>query len=243
MGLPPLSVRASLRFDVVLRVVDRLQPASVLEIGCGVGAVGARLATRAAYVGVEPDARAAAVARSRIEARGGTVVVGTDRDVEAGRTFQLVAALEVLEHIKDDVAAVTSWTERIEPGGHLVVSVPADQERFGPMDERVGHYRRYDEEQLSDCLTAAGLVVTGTSRYGWPLSFALEGVRNRLDRWRRSDVLDRQPEELSAASGRTWQPAGAVAGEAIELATLPFRGLQRLRPSVGTGLVMVAARP
>ena len=46
-----------LRFDVVSRVVDDLAPRTVLEVGCGQGAVGARLATRATYVGVEPDAQ------------------------------------------------------------------------------------------------------------------------------------------------------------------------------------------
>ena len=40
---------------------------------------------RATYVGVEPDARSCEVARLRIEPRGGTVIQGTDRDVEPGR--------------------------------------------------------------------------------------------------------------------------------------------------------------
>ena len=241
-GLPPLSIRAQLRFDVVSRVVDDLGPRTVLEVGCGQGAVGARLSTWATYVGVEPDSRSCEVARLRIEPRGGTVIQGTDRDVETGRTFDLVCAFEVLEHIEDDVAALQDWAVRVRPGGDLLLSVPADQKRFGPMDEQVGHFRRYDEHELSAVVRAAGLVVARTVRYGWPLTHVLEGVRNGLDRRRGAAAREHSPEALSAASGRTFQPSGAVSGRAVELATLPFRYVQRLRPQAGTGLVLVATK-
>ncbi len=238
--LPPLSIRARLRFDVVSRIIDDLAPRSILEVGCGQGAVGARLATQADYVGVEPDAKSCAVAADRVRPRNGTVLHGTLADVAPGRTFALVCAFEVLEHIEDDVAALREWSERVEPGGYLVISVPADAARFGPMDELVGHFRRYDDDQLVARVREAGLVVLSTTRYGWPLSYALEGVRNRLDARRARRSRGAAPEELSAASGRTFQPSGRLTGRAAEVGTLPFRYLQRLRPHAGTGLVVVA---
>ena len=120
----------------------------MLEVGCGQGAVGARIAARADYVGVEPDAQSCAVARSGSSPGAASVVHGTDADVEPGRTFDLVCAFEVLEHIEDDVGALRAWADPVGPGGHLLLSVPAGPERFGPMDELVGHFRRYDEEDL-----------------------------------------------------------------------------------------------
>jgi SAM-dependent methyltransferase len=239
-GLPPLAIRARLRWDVVSRVVAELAPRTVLEAGCGQGAVGARLAGLAEYVGVEPDAESFAIAQSRVIPRGGTVVNGTVDDLEPGRRFDLVCAFEVLEHIEDDLAALTQWAGRVAPGGHLLLSVPADQERFGPLDELAGHFRRYDEESLADVARRAGLEVVSTPRYGWPLSHALEGVRNVLGARRARRQRSVAIAQRTAASGRTAQPVRSLAGRAIEVGTLPFRTLQRLRPQRGTGLLLVA---
>jgi SAM-dependent methyltransferase len=239
--LPPLAIRATLRWDVVSRIVDRLAPRTVLEVGCGQGAVGARLATRAEYVGVEPDHASFAIAKSRVEPRGGAVINGTLDDVEPGRTFDLVCAFEVLEHINDDIGALKEWVERLAPQGRVLLSVPSGSERFGPMDELAGHFRRYDEDGLAAVARKAGLEVETSRFYGWPLSYALEGVRNQLDARRLRRLADLDLEQRTAASGRTFQPGRASSGRAIEVGTLPFRYLQRRRPDKGTGLILVAS--
>ena len=244
--LPPLAPRAWLRYDLVGRLVAGLRPETVLEIGCGQGSMGARLARRASYLAVEPDPVSYAVASERIAACGGTVLNADHTAVPAGSRYDLVCAFEVLEHLADDAGALTEWVRLVAPGGHLMLSVPAFQERFGPMDTRVGHYRRYEPAQLAALLTAAGLTNPDVRVYGWPLGYALEAVRNRMDaRHLATEQLaaDTSPEERTAASGRHQQPGRAAVGRAIEAATLPFRYLQRLAPARGTGLVAVATRP
>ncbi len=243
--LPPLAIRAWLRYDLVSRVIARLQPASVLEIGCGQGSFGARLAGRMEYVGVEPDRASYEVAARRIEPRGGSVINGIHEAVPAGSTFDAVCAFEVLEHIEDDRAALVSWIPFIKPGGHLILSVPAFQDRFGPMDIHAGHFKRYSPEGLRRTLTDAGLVVDDITVYGWPLGYALEAVRNRIDakKLAAARASGTSIEELTAASGRTFQPSKRSSGMAVQAATLPFRYLQRAQPQRGTGLVAVASRP
>jgi SAM-dependent methyltransferase len=243
--LPPLAIRAWLRYDVVSRAIDKVQPKTVLEIGCGQGAFGARLAGHVDYLGVEPDPTSYAVAASRIEPRGGTVIQGIHEAVPAGSTFDVVCAFEVLEHIEDDQGALAGWVPFIRPGGQLIMSVPAFQERFGAMDTHAGHFRRYSPALLRSRLTEAGLVVDDITVYAWPLGYALEAVRNRIDAKKlataRADGVS--IEDLTAASGRTFQPSRRVSGVAVQVATLPFRYLQRANPSRGTGLVAVATRP
>ena len=68
---PPLPPRAWLRWDRVEGILDELRPRTVLEVGCGQGAFGARIVTRASYLGLEPDRAAFEVARARIEPLGG----------------------------------------------------------------------------------------------------------------------------------------------------------------------------
>ncbi|CAN5670393.1 class I SAM-dependent methyltransferase [soil metagenome] len=242
--LPPLSIRAWLRFDFIHRILGQRRPANILEVGCGQGALGARLATYATYLGVEPDKASFSVAQQRVSAFGGTVINGTDEAIEPGEQFDMVCAFEVLEHIEHDEDALASWVQRIRPGGCLLISVPAWQDRFGPMDENVGHFRRYSPDELSRKLVAAGLSSPEVHLYGWPLGFALEAVRNRIDskRLARANAQGSSTADLTAASGRTFQPPNPRVGKTVQLATGPFRLLQRLRPSSGIGMVAVATR-
>jgi SAM-dependent methyltransferase len=233
--LPPLSPMATLRWQLVARVLDELTPRNVLEIGCGQGGFGARIAARpdVSYVGVEPDEKSWTVAAERITPLGGDVRLGTSDLVGEHERFDLVCAFEVLEHLEHDTAAATDWVRHLRPGGSLLVSVPAWPERFSPMDTLVGHFRRYTPDALEDVLRAAGVTQPNVRLYGWPLGFALESVRARIAARRPSTGA---MEERSATSGRLLQPP-RIAGAAVALGAAPFGQLQRLRPNRGTGLV------
>jgi SAM-dependent methyltransferase len=241
--LPPLSIHGWLRYDVVERILDELQPRTALEIGCGQGAFGSRLARTTEYLGVEPDHQSWSVARDRVVARGGEVLEGTHAVVPGGASFDLVCAFEVLEHIEDDIAALADWVRFVRPGGHLLLSVPAFQERFGPMDTYAGHYRRYSPDQIRERLIDSGLTEVRTTLYGWPLAYPLERLRNRIDARKVARARDLSPDELTSASGRTFQPRRRSVGAVVAASVWPFRLLQRARPRTGTGLVVVARRP
>jgi SAM-dependent methyltransferase len=251
----PLAPNAAMRWSVVRRVVSQLTPRTILEIGCGQGAFGVRLARGARYLAVEPDPTSYAVARTRIHAAGGEVRNTSSDGIGHAETFDLVCAFEVLEHLEDDVAALTSWRELVAPGGHVLVSMPAWPDRFNHWDTMVGHYRRYAPDDCRTLFAAAGFADISVVVYGWPLGYATENVRNRIAAHRGTADEGGAAEEGGAAdggatssmqertarSGRILQPK-AVAGLAIQAATAPFSALQRLRPGNGTGVV-VLARP
>ncbi len=75
--------------------------------------------------------------------------------MQAGRQFDVVCSFEVLEHLEDDAAALAGWATFIKPGGHLIMSVPGFAERFGPMDENVGRFRRYSPADLRERICSA----------------------------------------------------------------------------------------
>lgn len=238
---PPLSLFSHLRWDVVRRHVDALRPTTVLEFGCGMGAFGARFATIAEYTGVEPDATSFEIARRRIEPLGGTVLNGDHRALPGDARYDLVCAFEVLEHIGDDKAALGAWSGFVAPRGHLMLSVPAWPDRFGPLDEQAGHLRRYTPDALRDLLASVGLTEMCVEVIGWPIGFALEGARNRLAARHRSEIAAQTVAERTAASARFPHLQGRLGAGATAAVALPFRYLQRWRPTAGTCLVAYAS--
>lgn len=77
-----------------------------------------------------------------------------------GRTdFTAAVSYNVLEHIHEDVAALDSMRRLVQPGGAVVIIVPAFQFALGPADIATGHVRRYTKRTLRAAMEEAGLVV------------------------------------------------------------------------------------
>jgi SAM-dependent methyltransferase len=244
--LPPLTLNAWLRYDAL----ERIWPADavrVLEVGCGQGALGARLAARCDYVGLEPDPVSAAVATRRLQRLGRGQIRQLDvAGLDPAERYDVVCAFEVIEHLQDDRAALEQWARHLRPGGMLILSTPADPARFGPADAAVGHVRRYQPAQLARLLAELELVQVHVTRYGAPLGYALEAGRNvvarRTTRRTARRGSTRAGVDRTAASGRWHQPPAALS-LAVQAATVPFRSLQHRLPDRGPGLLATARQP
>jgi SAM-dependent methyltransferase len=162
----------------------------------------------------------------------------TTSDLELNPSFDLVCAFEVLEHLEHDVEELKRWRRLLHPGGHVLVSVPAHRSRFGPADEAVGHYRRYDRGDLNSLLTRAGLEVLWIEAWGLGLGHLLEWLRHRLA----SNLRQASAVESSARSGRWMQPGGFPSRALFAALAAPFRLLQHpfRRGSRGIGWIALA---
>ncbi len=78
--------------------------------------------------------------------------------VDLGDPVASVVAINVLEHLEDDAAALRRLASCTEPGGTVVIWVPGYQQLYGDFDRRVGHVRRYTPRTLRAAFVAAGLV-------------------------------------------------------------------------------------
>jgi len=236
--IAPLALNAWLRYDALTRL---LPPGitDVLEVGCGQGGFGVRLAQRYNYLGVEPDPTSFQVAEHRLRLAGRGEVRNVAVEDLGVDQFDMVCAFEVLEHFEDDAAAAKAWAARLRPGGWLVISMPANNDRLGPFDELVGHYRRYDHGMVTALLEPLGFTHIETRLYGVPLGYALETARNVVGRRRlaAAGVQSTSAEERTAGSGRVMQPRGSSLGLATRAATAPFRWVQRAFTGHGTGLI------
>ena len=137
----------------------------VLDVGCGVGTFVPMYQN--AELAVALDATPALVEEAR--RRWGhhahvRFLVGDithPETVQALRRygFDTVLLINVLEHIEEERTALEHLTVLLEPGGCLIVYVPAQPSLFGRLDEGLGHRRRYTRRGLQRLLGEAGLEV------------------------------------------------------------------------------------
>lgn len=146
------------RKAVVQRLLERHSPpaARILDVGCGTGATTLALRRFGTVVGMDLGARALEVARER----GIAVARASAARLPAlPEAFDLVVALDVLEHLEDDVAAAREMRAALRPGGLLLATVPAWPFLWSGHDEALGHRRRYRRRQLLAALERAGFEV------------------------------------------------------------------------------------
>jgi len=155
--------------------------ANVLDLGCGSGYgafILASLSTAAAVRAVDVDARAVAYARKHYphpQVRHGTLTGSLLLGADA--RYDMIVCLETIEHIEDDVRALTEIARVLRPGGRLVMSTPN-----GKVRKRVNrfHHRHYTPETLGELIEGSGLrVVDRRSQKNRRTETVVPGVAGR----------------------------------------------------------------
>ena len=72
---------------------------------------------------------------------------------------ETLVAINVLEHIADDIGALRQLSRSLTPTGNVVLFVPGYQQLYGEFDRKVGHHRRYTPTTIAATAREAGLVV------------------------------------------------------------------------------------
>ncbi|MHA1528373.1 MAG: class I SAM-dependent methyltransferase [Alphaproteobacteria bacterium] len=155
----------------------RLPPgARILEAGCGPGGNLAMLSEFGQLDAFElnDDARQIASARSGIEVRPGKLPdnIGFEPD-----SFDLIAALDVIEHIEDDLGSVQALAKLLRPGARLIVTVPVYPWLWSAHDELHHHKRRYTRPEVRKLIGEAGLVMEKCSYFNTILFPLIVGIR------------------------------------------------------------------
>ena len=108
-----------------------------------------------------------APALASLRRRGGGAVRGTVMQLPyPASTFDLVCALDIIEHVDEDAAAWREIARVAKPGAVLLVSVPLHPSRWTAFDDFVGHKRRYEPEELRRRLAEHALVVEQSAAFG-----------------------------------------------------------------------------
>jgi SAM-dependent methyltransferase len=180
--------------------IDLPPEAPILDAGCGSGRTLDELAHYGHVSGIDLSEFAASAA----QARGHTDVrVGPVETLPwADASFDLVTALDVIEHTSDDRVTLAEMRRVTTPGGHAIITVPAYQWLFSAHDVVNHHYRRYDRRALTAAADGAGWIVDWTAYFNSILLPPAAAVRiaqrrGRHQPKRRSD-FEMTPPSMSA---------------------------------------------
>jgi 2-polyprenyl-3-methyl-5-hydroxy-6-metoxy-1,4-benzoquinol methylase len=132
---------------------------AILDVGCGDGLFFDRLAEFGDVEGVEseaslvdPDGRWAS--RIRIQP--------FDETFQPRKQYGLITMLDVVEHLPDAGAALRRAARLLEPGGTLLVTVPAFQALWTSHDDFNHHVQRFTRTSLARLTEQAGLETVAT---------------------------------------------------------------------------------
>jgi SAM-dependent methyltransferase len=221
--------RRKILAEVVRRVVQPSKRARVLEVGCGTGHNLQMLGAFGKLDACELDAIARGMASDRL---GRPVLEARLPDLsmfKAG-SYDLIALLDVLEHVPDDSGSLTAIRKLLKPGGALLLTVPANKWMWSAHDVAHHHFRRYTRTELAKRFREAGFEVQLLSYFN-SLLFPAVAAARLLGKLRGRDSADDAMPGLRANA--VLEKVFGLEAFLIGRVPMPF----------GVSLVAVARRP
>ncbi|MBW3624786.1 MAG: class I SAM-dependent methyltransferase [Armatimonadetes bacterium] len=224
------------RRELVRTLLDERVPrgASYLDIGCGTGAMSQELAARGTVTSLDFEHAALHFARTRgltrlVQASAETLPFPDD-------AFDALTALDVIEHLDDDLAAAREIRRVLKPGGVAIVSVPAFMFLWSEHDIALHHRRRYRAGELRDLFRRAGLEVERVSYVMTSLFPAVAAVRLA------QKALGSDRKTLEAAKTTLPDVPGPLNGVLTGLLRAEAQVVRRVSLPFGVSLVGVARK-
>jgi SAM-dependent methyltransferase len=190
----------------------------LLDAGCGTGNNLLHLGERGRAYGLDLSEDAIRFCKTR----GVTAVRGSVLQLPfASGAFEAVTSFDVIYHlwVKDDAAAVSEMARVLEPGGLLLLRVPAFKALWGAHDEAVHSRHRYTRGELKALLESQGFELVRATYCNFFL-FPLLIARRTLDRASGRHGSDVQ--FLPAPLERTFRGLLEIEARLVRLVSLPF---------------------
>jgi 2-polyprenyl-3-methyl-5-hydroxy-6-metoxy-1,4-benzoquinol methylase len=151
--------------EALLKLIAKLKVRTVLDVGCGAGDNLAALKHAMPQLelsGVDVSPEALALAAQRVP-DASLRELDVQRD-NLKQTFDMVMAIQVMEHLADDTAALRNMALMAKQW----VLVTTMRGRMRPSEKSIGHWRNYCDHDLRDKAASAGLEVVDLFGWGFP---------------------------------------------------------------------------
>ena len=168
--------RRKILAELIRREVRPPVDAQILEVGCGTGHNLEMLGRFGHVEATELDDGARAISTERL-GRPVQKAALPDLSMYPEDHFDLVALLDVLEHVEGDEAALKAIRSRLKPGGKLLVSVPGNKWMWSAHDVAHHHHRRYTKRELAEVAKRSGFAIELLSPFNSLLFPAIAAAR------------------------------------------------------------------
>lgn len=221
------------RRHIVSRFIEKLQVpngSTVIDVWCGTGAFLEELGTRFNAWGVDSSPMAVDFCQSRgiVNVHQGSL---DDLDLP-DNSVPLITLMDVIEHLDDDSGMLEAAREKLGPGGHAIITVPAYQFLWTAHDTANMHKRRYIRTMLNSVVTGAGLEVKKISYYNTIL-FPLMALSRLAEKLLGSQSVD----------SRMKTPARSINWLFERLFSAEYPWLSRFSFPYGGSLICIARKP
>ncbi len=150
--------------QIVNNLKSEIQNPKLLDVGCGTGGNLEMLKKFGAAEGVDVSDEALEFCRSK----NLTVHKGLAEKLPfADETFDVVTALDVVEHLDDDVAGLSEMFRVLKRGGKTLIFVPAFMFLWGVQDDVSNHRIRYTKKQIVERLEKSGFEIERATYANW----------------------------------------------------------------------------
>lgn len=129
----------------------------IVDVGCGAGGNLTMLQQYGKVVGMDISLTALSLCRRRWNG----ALLGGDITQLPFRTnsVDVITALDVLEHVRDDITALRECWRVLKPGGCIIITVPSLRSLWSVHDVALRHHRRYSRAELGAKIARAGFVI------------------------------------------------------------------------------------
>jgi len=150
-----------------------------LDIGCGTGSNLKILGSAGLNViGLDQSIYALSLAKKKLKV---PFVSGDINNLPIrSNSVGLIIALDVLEHVDNDMNAIRELHQVLRKRGIIIITVPAFNFLWGTQDVVTGHKRRYLREKITDKLREAGFEILRSSYFNFILFFPILMARRMI---------------------------------------------------------------
>jgi len=175
-----------------------------LDVGCGVGDISQHVASKEWY-GKAIDVSDIAVEKAKHNLDSFTSIEIEKKSLfEETKSYKTIFLIDVLEHLKNDIAALQKISSLLFPNGHVIIAVPSNPKEWRWDDDYYGHYRRYTVEEMRTKLLNVGLEPLVFWDFTYPFFWIMRRIYTRLRFFKKDIKEDKSEATIVSSTVNAW---------------------------------------